>query len=295
MSLVNLGNVRRQGESYYEGARQEYSVASEEAIKGLADLKASIVGRTRGLSLSGLTHEDDTETKEKDGDTVTPTASAGGEKSALHGDDGEGFISRFRAEAAKRLKDIEKAEDAADDALLRFGTNIRNFLHDAVSIAPPDDTEGHGSDKVLFESKDLDGKRVIHTNRLEAQLHAIHSSLEGFSKDPISDEWPEWKRDFKVESKTDDIALDLGTYPELRKAMERIVPQKVEYADFWCRYYFLRLVIETEEKRRKELLKGLCPCSLFVFLSQMAILLLTCDLYSYHSLIHAVYARCCGP
>ena len=40
--------------------------------------------------------------------------------------------------------------------------------------------------------------------------------------------------------------------------MERLVPEKVEYGDFWCRYYFLRLVIETEEQKRRELLKGMC-------------------------------------
>ena len=36
--------------------------------------------------------------------------------------------------------------------------------------------------------------------------------------------------------------------------MEKVVPERVEYADFWARYYFLRHVIETEEQRRKELL-----------------------------------------
>src|SRR5690606_30587854 len=115
--------------------------------------------------------------------------------------DNDGLISRFRSEAAKRLKDIEKAEDAADEALLRFGTNIRNFLRDAVSIAPPDE-EGDGSssaskNKVLFESKDAEGRRVIHTTRFEAQLHVIHSSLDSFSKDPVSDQWPKWTEEFK--------------------------------------------------------------------------------------------------
>ncbi|KAK2744311.1 hypothetical protein FQN55_006825 [Onygenales sp. PD_40] len=254
------GNVRRQGESYYQEAQKEYSAASEEAIKGFTDLRASIVGRTRGLSLgAGLKDgEQDAEAKDKDGDAATPTSpTAGpsneGDKSAGDEAEGEGFISRFRAEAAKRLKDIEKAEDAADEALLKFGTNIRNFLRDAVSIAPPD---GNEENKVLFESKDADGKRVIHTTRFEAQLHAIHSNLDRLSQDPVSDEWPKWKSEFKVDSKTDDIAADLETYSELRRAMESLVPEKVEYADFWCRYYFLRLVIETEEKRRKELLKG---------------------------------------
>jgi hypothetical protein len=39
--------------------------------------------------------------------------------------------------------------------------------------------------------------------------------------------------------------------------MEKLVPEQVEYAEFWVRYYFLRLVVETEEKKRKELLKGI--------------------------------------
>jgi hypothetical protein len=112
---------------------------------------------------------------------------------------------------------------------------------------------------VLFESRGVDGKRIIHTTRLEAQLHAIHTNIEGFTKDPAGDEWSKWEKEFKVESKTDDIAADLETYPELRKAMETLVPEKVEYADFWRRYYFLRLAVEADEKKRKELLKGTRP------------------------------------
>ncbi|KAL1964750.1 hypothetical protein VTN77DRAFT_6617 [Rasamsonia byssochlamydoides] len=246
-----LDNVRKQGESYYEGARQEYAAASEEAVKGLSDLRNSIVGRTRGLSLGGALSGKDS--KKQTDDTATPTAS---EKKGAEGEEGESFIARFRAEAAKRLKDIERAEDAADEALLRFGTNIRNFLRDAVRIAPPDEGSSSDKGKVLFESKDPEGKRVFHATRFEAQLHVIHTNLESFSKDPVSDEWPAFKQSFNVESKTDDITKDLEAYPELRRAMEKLVPEKVEYADFWSRYYFLRLVVETEEKKRKELLKG---------------------------------------
>ncbi|EFW21653.1 hypothetical protein D8B26_001810 [Coccidioides posadasii str. Silveira] len=260
------GNVRRQGESYYEEARQEYSTASQEAIRGFSDLRNSIIGRTRGLSLGGFgaggEGDDD---KDKAVGSTTPTSPKAGDSlkdSATDGAgetqdaDGNGFISRFRAEAAKRLKDIERAEDAADEALLRFGNNIRNFLRDAVTISPPEEGGQNTSGKVLFESRDADGKRVIHTTRFEAQLHAIHSNLESFSKDPDGGEWGKWKDEFKIDSKTDVISKDLETYPELRRAMENLVPEKVEYADFWRRYYFLRMVIETEEKRRKELLQA---------------------------------------
>jgi hypothetical protein len=166
----------------------------------------------------------------------------------------EGVLARLRTEAAKRLKEIERAEDAADEALLKFGTNIRNFLRDAVSIAPPSD-DAKGS-TVLYESKDAQGKRVIHTTRFDAQLHVIHSSLDSFTKDPPSAEYDTWMQNFDVESKTDDISKDLENFGELRASMEKLVPDKVPYNDFWKRYYFLRHSIETAEARRRDLLKG---------------------------------------
>ena len=257
-------NVRKQGESYYEGARQEYAAASEEAVKGFSDLKENIVGRTRGLSLNTAFAGGDGAEGSSSGagagagagaakdEASTPTGTgAEGEGSAS----GEGFLARLKAEAARRLKEIEKAEEAADEAILRFGMNIGQKLRDAVSIVPPDSE----ADKLLFESKDADGKRVIHATRFEAQLHVIHSNLESFTKDPVSDEWAAFKEKFDIDSKTDDVAADLEKYPELRSAMEKLVPEQVEYATFWCRYYFLRLVIETEEQKRKELLKGMSP------------------------------------
>ena len=171
-------------------------------------------------------------------------------------EESETMLSRLRAEAAKRLKDLQRAEDAADEALLRFGGNVRDFLKEAVSIAPPD-----GSDQgntVLFESKDAKGKRVIHTSRFDAQLHVIHTSTEGFTKDPTGAEYEQWCKDFDVEKRTEDIATDLAKYPDLRVTMEKLVPDQIPYADFWRRYYYLRHSIETAEARRRDLLKGKC-------------------------------------
>lgn len=167
----------------------------------------------------------------------------------------ETYMTKFRAEAARRLKELQKAEDAADEALLRFGTNISNFLKEAVSIAPPSDSNNPGG-TVLFESKDAQGKRVIHTSRQDAQLHVIHTSTESFTKDPATEEFAAWGKTFDVEKKTDDISGDLKQYPELRTTMEKLVPDQVPYAEFWKRYYFLRHGIEAAEARRRDLLKG---------------------------------------
>jgi len=238
-----------QGESVYKEASQELSAVGEEASKGLGDLRSNLISRTRGLSLAQTAAAaGEHATKEKGGEKAVTTDEALKES--------EGVLERLRTEAAKRLKDIQKAEDAADEALLKFGTNISNFLKDAVSIAPPSEgSDGKGS-TVLFESKDASGKRVIHTTRFDAQLHVIHSSLDSFTKDPVSDEYDAWTKTFNVESKTDDISKDLENFGELRASMEKLVPDTVTYEHFWKRYYFLRHSIETAEARRRDLLKG---------------------------------------
>lgn len=246
------------GEQYYADARQEYAAASEQATKGLS----SVIGRARGLSINQSEAAEPTQSAEstKSADSSGTITEHPDKPESLPADiikEAEGILSRFKSEAAKRLKDIERAEDAADEALLKFGTNIRNFLRDAVTVAPPAEQEGEeGSSKVLFESKDSEGKRVIHTTRFDAQLHVIHSSLDSFLKDPVSPEWDKWSERFDISAKTDAIAKDLEQHEELRKAMEKLVPERVEYAQFWKRYYFLRYVIESEEQRRREMLKG---------------------------------------
>lgn len=240
-------------------AREEFKEVSEEASKGLTQLQSTIASRTRSLSTA---QAGETGKSEANDETTTPT----GEQVAPTDKDiqeSEGVLARLQAEAAKRLKEIQNAEDAADEALLKFGTNIRNFLRDAVKVsAPPEDSK---DTTVLFESKDAQGKRVIHTTRFDAQMHVIHSSLDSFTKDPISDEYEKWAAEFDAEKKTEDIAKDLDKYDELRTAMEKLVPGQVAYADFWKRYYFLRHSIETAEARRKDLLKGMQSSS-FLFI-----------------------------
>ena len=247
--LVHENLPGAQGESVYKEASKELAVVGSEASLGLGDLRSSIINRTRAISAVQDPAASEKTTDGKEGAEKTISA----EDAALK--ESEGVLARLRIEASKRLKDIEKAEDAADEALLKFGTNIRNFLRDAVSIAPPNgDTKD--SSTVLFESKDAQGKRVIHTTRFDAQLHVIHSSLDSFTKDPASEEYGIWAESFDVENKTDEIAKDLETFGELRTAMEKLVPDTVAYVDFWKRYYYLRHSIETAEARRRDLLKG---------------------------------------
>ncbi|TDZ34057.1 BSD domain-containing protein [Colletotrichum sidae] len=248
-----LGSAVKQGQSVYKEASKEVSELGEDAAKGFT----SIINRTRSLTVTTTTQAEASgdQSKEATDNQTTPTKTRNQAADDDAMSSSENYLTKLRAEAAKRLKDLQKAEDAADEALLRFGSNISNFLKEAVSIAPPSDSNNQGS-TVLFESKDAQGKRVIHTSRQDAQLHVIHTSTESFTKDPATDEFAAWSKTFDAEKKTSDISDDLNKYPELRTTMEKLVPDQVPYGEFWKRYYFLRHGLEAAEARRRDLLNA---------------------------------------
>lgn len=267
-----FGQVRKQGENLYSEASKEASAASEQATKGFTSLQEQLTQRTRGLTLNAEPAAESKVPGEEGVPNITTTAPAEKEASmeqphterpdSLPADimkEATSLVSSFRSTAAAKLKDIQRAEDAADQALLQFGSNVRNFLRDAVVITSPDDQDSSkAGGEVLFETQEAGtGRKVFHSSRFEAQLHAIHTTGKSFTDDPAEGgQWNKWRESFDVEAKTDDIAKDLEKYEDLRRAMEKLVPEKVEYKDFWTRYYFLRSAVEEDEKRRKEVLKG---------------------------------------
>ncbi|KAI9893990.1 MAG: hypothetical protein M1814_004760 [Vezdaea aestivalis] len=256
-----VGTVKKQSESYYEDARKEYSSASSQATKGFTDLTSTIMNRTRSMSLNttvepGTSSSDSPSSASNDASATSPPEDSKLRTNSETIRESDGVLSRLRNEASKGLVELQRAEDAADEALLKFGTNISNFFRDAITISEPADGVKDKSPRLIFESKGEDGKRIIHTSRFDAQLHVIHSNLDSFTRDPASKEYAPWAESFDIEKKTADIAADLDKYKELRSVMERVMPDKVSYEEFWRRYYFLRHVIESEEQRRKALLKG---------------------------------------
>lgn len=236
----------------YREAQQEVTSLGADASRGFATLRARALSLRTVVPPATEQTAQQTGDKEKDAETTPTTARAGTSDEAAK--EAETVISRLKAEAAKRLKDIQRAEDAADEALLKFGGNVRNFFRDAIIVKPGAESEDASTRR--FESKDDSGKRVIHASRYDAQLHVLHTNEKSFTEDPATVEFATWAKDFDAEKKTDDISADLAKYPELRANMEKLVPGKIPYADFWKRYYFLRHSIETAEARRRDLLKG---------------------------------------
>lgn len=269
-----FSTARKQGETFYQDLQKEAIEAQEQATKGFTSLREQVVNRTRTLSLDAEPGPQETVPGEEALPVVSraSTEAATAEAEALQVEQEKAdslpadivkeagtLVASLRSTAASKLKDLQKAEDAADEALLKFGTNVRNFLRDAVTIsAPPEDAVGGAKNEVLFETQEFGtGKKTFHSTRLEAQLHAIHTTATSFVQDPAEGEkWTEWRGSFDVDQQTESIARDLERYEELRRAMEKLVPEKVDYKTFWTRYYFLRKAIDEDEARRKEVMKG---------------------------------------
>jgi len=272
-----FGEARKQGQTFYSELQKEASEAQQQATKGLEGLRGQLAQRTAGLNLnaegaphSGIPGEEAVPVAKKEGST-TQTREIIEEDPArpesLTADivkEAGSLVASLRLTATSKLKDLQKAEDAADEALLKFGTNVRDFLRDAVVISAPtaaDASKPKGTDaagnEVLFETTEQGtGRKVFHTTRLDAQLHAVHTTASSFTQDPQGEQWTEWEKTFNVDKQTEAIAQDLDKFEDLRRAMEKLVPEKVEYRPFWVRYYFIRKAIDEEEKKRKEVLKG---------------------------------------
>ncbi|KAI6860698.1 BSD-domain-containing protein [Hortaea werneckii] len=271
-----FNQARKQGEAYLTDLQKEAQDAQGQAAQGWSKLQEEVTNRTRGLSLNAEPAPASGVPGEEAVPSIKTTEPEKDKQSAEHPEKPESLpadivkeagslVASLRTTAAAKLKDLQKAEDAADEALLKFGSNVRDFLRDAVVITAPTDADSSkpkGTDaagnEVLFETTESGtGKKVFHTTRLDAQLHAIHTTASSFTQDPSQGaEWDEWTNSFDIDKQTDAIAQDLEKYEELRLAMEKLVPEKVEYKLFWTRYYFLRKAVEADERRRKEVLKG---------------------------------------
>jgi hypothetical protein len=272
-----FGEARKQGQTFYSELQKEASEAQQQASKGFEGLRGQLAQRTAGLNLnaegaphSGIPGEEAVPVAKKE-EAQTRTREVIEEDPArpesLTADivkEAGSLVASLRLTATSKLKDLQRAEDAADEALLKFGTNVRDFLRDAVVISAPtaaDASKPKGTDaagnEVLFETTEQGtGRKVFHTTRLDAQLHAVHTTASSFTQDPRGEQWAEWEKGFDVDKQTEAIARDLDQFEDLRRAMEKLVPEKVEYRPFWVRYYFIRKAIDEEEKKRKEILKG---------------------------------------
>ena len=100
---------------------------------------------------------------------------------------------------------------------------------------------------------------IPSVSRVDSLLSELHSNPDAFLNDPHSSKEPSfttWQQDFSADKSTDNIAALLERYPDLRAQMDRLVPEKVSYKDFWMRYLFQKSKIDADETKRKQLFQS---------------------------------------
>lgn len=152
-------------------------------------------------------------------------------------------------------KELEQVENFAGSYVNRFG----QFIKESVVVAPPEDEDELIDDaegELLFNVTDDTKGRApkVSSTRTEAQLYALHTSPELYLTTAEDESFGKFKDEFKLDSKTEDIANLLKQNVELNKLSTKIVPEKVSYEEFWTRYFFLYDKILKEEVNRKKLL-----------------------------------------
>lgn len=144
-----------QGESVFETTKERATKELDHVRSGIAAFATPIMSPGEEPSQSersDLTHVDSSHNPEP----TSPTRlSAGSMFSYL----------RSTADAAQKkisptLKELSKAEDAADAYLIKLGTSFGQLLKDAVTIAPPDDEFEQKDGDILFD-KTAKKKRQI--------------------------------------------------------------------------------------------------------------------------------------
>ncbi|CCH45134.1 General transcription factor IIH subunit 1 [Wickerhamomyces ciferrii] len=152
-------------------------------------------------------------------------------------------------------KELEQVETFAGSYVNKFG----QFIKDSIVVAPPedrdeliDDDEGNLLFNVTGSGKSKPQK--VTSTRTEAQLYALHTSPELFLTTANDQSFELFKKEFNLNSKTEDISKLLKQNNDLKKLSTTIVPEKSTYEEFWTRYYYLFDKILKDETNRKKLL-----------------------------------------
>ncbi|KAK9238195.1 hypothetical protein V1525DRAFT_401807 [Lipomyces kononenkoae] len=254
--------VRKQGEAALDITKKDITAASEMATKELASLSEQLRTSTIANQVATQASAFVTSASER----LSFDAGEGGSRTAqniatrvrIAPKSTSKMFSVLKQKAQARIEELDTTE--LSKYFSQVGKDVGEFLKDAVTIDPGEEQEYNeatrtpgGNRDVLFDVPE-DIKRQIYTTRLDAQLHALHTSVEPILADSDDTAFAEFAKTFSADAQTTTIAQDLDHYPELRKLMEKVVPEKVTYEEFWKRYYFLREQINQEEVRRKQLL-----------------------------------------
>ncbi|CAI9761430.1 unnamed protein product [Fraxinus pennsylvanica] len=167
----------------------------------------------------------------------------------------------IREVASRAVKDLpsslEAGASAAHGSLESVGHALDGVLKSTADII------SQGKESLLSgsdgESETPDINKSSSSgrySRFDAQLNAIQSDVNTFSKDPEDlEEYQKWKLGFTLVEKSNDVEGLIGEMGVLESLYKRLVPSTVDHDTFWCRYFYKVHKLKQQESVRANLVK----------------------------------------
>ncbi|KAK1428267.1 hypothetical protein QVD17_17097 [Tagetes erecta] len=163
----------------------------------------------------------------------------------------------FREVASRAVKELPSSIEvgtSAIDGVLKSTVDIIAQGKEALFVpSDVDDSDDSGNRR---GSSDRSGLDLMRYSRFDAQLNAIRSDERGYCEDPEDlDDYNKWKLGFVIGDKKDEIESLVGENGALEGIYSKVVPNEVDDATFWFRYFYKVHKLEQQEEMRAKLVK----------------------------------------
>lgn len=155
------------------------------------------------------------------------------------------------SQANKALDTLDSKLEGIELQAGKFVSLFTSFFTNMVKIDTPVTPEVKESEKIYSTS--AVASAAYGSTRYDTDLFKLHTTESRFLDYSLDD--AEELKAFDVETKTQEIASLLKTYPEtLERIMNQLVPVKIAYDVFWYRYFKMESELKESEQKRKQLL-----------------------------------------
>ncbi|KAJ3254272.1 BSD domain-containing protein 1 [Chytriomyces hyalinus] len=215
---------------------------------------------------TGVLHAENTRYKETDNDAISPKVNQVVESTvAKLGalvdsadnllDQAETFLEKV--DVSDTVHKIEALADKAEDFLESVEKGVWGFMSSAISMIP----SATGT-----SSKTVPNKSSIIFDRRTATILSLRHAESTYILDPskptstatseldLAQRYNEYKNRFDITHYSGQIARIFEDDHEVRALLTKIVPRKVNYDEFWMRYFFRVSEVDREEEARKRLM-----------------------------------------
>ncbi|KAL7599646.1 hypothetical protein Lser_V15G27299 [Lactuca serriola] len=162
----------------------------------------------------------------------------------------------FREVASRAVKELPSSIEvgtSAIDGVLKSTADIIAHGKEAL-LAASDIDDSDASER--HTSSDRSGLHSKRYSRFDTQLNAIQSDMRTYCEDPEDlDDYNKWKLGFVFGDKKDEIEILVGDNGALSGIYPKLVPNEVDDATFWYRYFFKVHKLKQQEDVRAKLVK----------------------------------------